>query len=367
MIDKKIYEEAMTKYNDGGYSLRDLEKMYKCCRKTLSKMLKENSSPIRNHKISLTQEIEIISYYNSGKSVNWIAKLYNSSQENVSNILKNNNITVSKSKIKESEKQHIIEDYKLGLYCRELSEKYGINKSVINRLIKKSKIDIHKYRKYTLNEHYFDKIDNEEKAYFLGFLYADGCNLENRNTIQISLQEEDKLILEKFNLLIDSNKELEYIDYSIKQPKWKNQWKLTFSSKHISQQLVKLGCFARKSLTLEFPTEEQVPAHLTRHFIRGYFDGDGCICITKNLLHCSLTSTIEFCTKLRNILDSTLEIYSGIFQPKYSKLSGSSTRLLSIGGSKSSLKFASWIYDDSTIYLERKYNKYINMKYPDTI
>ena len=52
-------------------------------------------------------------------------------------------------------------------------------------------------RKYNIDETFFDVIDTEEKAYFLGLLYADGCNATNRNAVILSLKEDDKEILEK--------------------------------------------------------------------------------------------------------------------------------------------------------------------------
>ena len=61
---------------------------------------------------------------------------------------------------------------------------------------------------YTINEDYFDIIDTEEKAYLLGFLYADGNHFTKKNRITIGLQEKDKHILEKFNELIGSNRPL---------------------------------------------------------------------------------------------------------------------------------------------------------------
>lgn len=52
-----------------------------------------------------------------------------------------------------------------------------------------------KLRKYSLNESYFEKIDSEEKAYFLGFLFSDGS--VSKYSLNLSLAEVDKEILEK--------------------------------------------------------------------------------------------------------------------------------------------------------------------------
>ena len=73
------------------------------------------------------------------------------------------------------------------------------------------------HRKYQLNEHYFDKIDTPNKAYILGFLYADGNNSSSGRSIKMQLQEKDFEILEKIRLELDSELPLKYTEYSDKQ------------------------------------------------------------------------------------------------------------------------------------------------------
>ena len=47
----------------------------------------------------------------------------------------------------------------------------------------------------------------------------------------------------------------------------------------MKEALISLGCTPRKSLTITFPSERQVPQHLQKDFVRGYIDGDGSIMI----------------------------------------------------------------------------------------
>jgi len=58
-------------------------------------------------------------------------------------------------------------------------------------------------RQYTFNEYIFENIDTEEKAYWLGFLMADGYNHESKTCVTLRLQEEDKEILEKFKSFLN--------------------------------------------------------------------------------------------------------------------------------------------------------------------
>ena len=64
--------------------------------------------------------------------------------------------------------------------------------------------------------------------------------------------------------------------------------------------LKKLGCVEKKSSILTFPTSQQVPNNLIYHFIRGYFDGDGSICITDKNYHISFVGTENFIKELYN-------------------------------------------------------------------
>lgn len=141
-------------------------------------------------------------------------------------------------------------------------------------------------RQKNYDENYFEIIDTPQKAYFLGLMYADGYvshskRLLGNNKIyicykmSISLQEQDKSILELFKRELKRPNELIKIinkDISINRA---IQYCFTVSGQKIHDDLVKHGCVENKSLILQFP--KTVPEKLMSHFIRGYFDGDGCI------------------------------------------------------------------------------------------
>lgn len=168
---------------------------------------------------------------------------------------------------------------------RTMASDYSVYKKVCNNIEPKTN-DLYKskYGKYHINQNYFEKIDNEWKAYWLGFLYADGCvrykknNKNNKqiNALMVGLQMSDKGHIQK---MLDSlQAENPIVEYESKQ-KEKTYYvaKTTVTNKKIVEDLIKLGCVPNKSLILKFPTEEQVPRKYIRHFLRGYFDGDGCI------------------------------------------------------------------------------------------
>ena len=246
---------------------------------------------------------------------------------------------------------------------KQLSELFPISQVAINTLLKrngymaKSKSELK--RKYPIQEDFFDDINTEEKAYILGLLYADGYNNTDRNSVTLGLKESDKDILDKITNLIQPTKPLQYIDAYKSRKKTsfensKNQYRLVIANKHISQRLVELGCGKAKTHKLTFPTEEQVPSHLIRHFIRGYFDGDGSVSGDKQKLF-SFEGTINFLLSLQQILIKELSFSETKLCQRH-KDRDNTIRSLRYCGINQCILFRDWLYKDATIYLERKKN-----------
>lgn len=275
-------------------------------------------------------------------------------------------------RLNDKEKIELVEKYKTGKFtCQDLSEIYGISRNAISGLLKRRFIIVNRnqsslQRKYSLNECYFDEINTEEKAYFLGLLYADGYNNEIRNCVQLTLQESDKEILELFNKELNSNRPLGFINLKIYNKNHQNCYRLSISSKKISNKLKQIGCPQKKSFIITFPNVEILPNNLIRHFIRGYFDGDGSFsCYYNKPCNCfkwcaCIVSTEDFCQTLGNLIKNELNI--NFFIDKRHKNSKTATRQLHISGTNQVNKFLNWIYDDSSVYLNRKREKFKCMK-----
>lgn len=206
------------------------------------------------------------------------------------------------------------------------------------------------YVKTTTRQNIFNKIDTEEKAYWLGFLCADGTIRSKPKDYQIELclKEEDFNHLVKFRKFIGNNNKISYRE---KQ----KAFRYCFRSKQIHKDLCKLGCVPRKSLILKFPTKEQVPDAFLNDFIRGYFDGDGCLCFSKNRYTIEIISSKDFLLGLqqRYSLFSDRKIYL-----KHRESPDGAWRLCV--SKKNVLKqFLQDIYGNASIYLDRKYEKYL--------
>lgn len=194
----------------------------------------------------------------------------------------------------------------------------------------------------------FKEINTPAKAYWLGFLYADAYVGKDGKSFELGLQALDASHVEKFK---------KFLRYTGKVYITTVRARLVFRNKEICSDLSRLGCYPNKSLTLKFPTLEQVPAHLIRHFIRGYVDGDGSISVTKcKMPTLQLIGTKEF-------LDSLLE---------YFLLLGAETKLFRVNEKvntfrlqfccKNAINILDWLYHDSKIFLDRKKTRYTKLK-----
>lgn len=161
------------------------------------------------------------------------------------------------------------------LFPKEIGKIIGLSDTMIRKYLKKFKIETRKIgyhcTKYTINENYFEKIDSEEKSYWLGFLYADGHIRKSEYSFVIGLCQKEKIVISNFLKAINRNSPI-YKDRRVIDNKEFIYYKTTFGNEKMYFDLEKLGCFQRKSLTLKFPTEQQVSKEFIHHFIRGYFD-----------------------------------------------------------------------------------------------
>lgn len=257
--------------------------------------------------------------------------------------------------ITENDYPEVIKDYLAGYAITRLRKKYKTSLPVINSILKDSGIYIknssERCKKYSVNISYFGIINTEAKAYFLGLLYADGSVTKNNKTLEIGLSGEDEL-----DLLKSFKKECDYTGEIKKKKKVnesnKQHYRLTITDTIFVSNLIKQGVINNKSLVLKFPTEEQVPRNLIRHFIRGYWDGDGTINHRKNdTLNVGALCSNFFFKEFNDVIFKNLGFKFGV----YSQGNNSDIK---IGGIANPIKFCEWIYNNSSIYLKRKRKKF---------
>lgn len=317
-----------------------MKKMRECKNNVLTKEQKEfilnNYENMTNDEIS--EKLNISKYF-----------IHNYASNN--HLIKNQNKRLVKHGIyKEILKKDFSHIYK--------SMNNSIEPTINSNLLYKSK-----YGKYYINQDYFNIIDNEWKAYWLGFLYADGTNRIKWNekkhkmehVLKLTLCYKDKTHLEKFKKSLQNDSPIKDRIIKLNNKEFKS-CDINICNQKICNDLSDLGCVPNKSLILKFPNDKIVPKNLIRHFIRGYFDGDGCVHV--NLSNKStvinFVGTKEFLSSLQDIFHNELKI-------SYTKMTNQRNNKafqITYGGIEEFEKIFTYLYKDSNIYLDRKLEKF---------
>lgn len=236
----------------------------------------------------------------------------------------------------------------------KIAKKYNLTPTLLVNIVKQYFDNVNVVGKPKFNEHIFDVIDTEEKAYWLGFIFADGYidssplykNKKNNYEFELSLSNKDIEHLQKFSSFIFLKKEL-YVDDT--------RCRLSVNSKHFWKILNSYGCVPKKSLILKFPNIDIFSdTSLIRHFIRGYFDGDGYIShrdSIKDTPSVNLLGTPEFLITALSYLniDQNYKLHQN---------HNSEKTVYYFETDKKAIIFMKQLYDNSNIYLQRKYEKY---------
>lgn len=204
---------------------------------------------------------------------------------------------------------------------------------------------------YHVNPYKFKEIDSEEKAYWLGFIYADGCMSEN-SRIGVMLKSTDVNHLYKLKNFLEWDKE----PVIRVNGKWE-RCELVFRCKSMFEDLLRLGCHPRKSKSLSFPTKEQVPDKFLFHFLRGYCDGDGYLGIYNKDGH--QYSRLSFCGTydfINGMLDRTKWKRNKI------RVRDNGLSLIEWQG-KFGKEYTRQMYQNATVFLDRKYKIATNVPF----
>lgn len=235
----------------------------------------------------------------------------------------------------------------------KLGDKYNIKRQTLSSYFKKWGYEIiNQQNRCRLNEHVFDNINTEAQYYWLGFLYADGNISSKGNRLEVRLSINDLDHLEKFRSFLK-------LTTPIRTGICNEHGfcHLSVRNKHIWNTLNSYGCTPAKSLTLTMPSKEFF-GNVTNflHFIRGYIDGDGCLCVYKDnnkvRTRLSLVGTENFLMTINHVFKgigclrnkSSVNYENKAFELKFSDVP--------------SRKIARMLYANATIYLDRKYEKY---------
>ena len=226
-------------------------------------------------------------------------------------------------------------------------------------------------RKHFFNENYFESIDSEDKAYWLGFIAADGSIIKsseyNSYRLQIALAHVDSKHLNMFLEHINAND----IKVKIMNPsgftdglKCKETARIILNSYKLCNDLSKLNIHQNKTYDIEMPN---ISDDMITHYLRGLFDGDGSYYYHYDTKYNRYRYSFEFVSASKIMAYQVQEyllsknINTNIYVRKSTSSDNDVYRLMT-GSKKEMLKIIYLLYSDAHIYLDRKYNKINEIK-----
>lgn len=250
--------------------------------------------------------------------------------------------------------EDMIKKYENNWSLNKIAKEYNVSRSVISRVLKE-KIQLRKRTtKYKYNQDIFEVIDSSEKAYWLGFLAADGCNYqrEHNASIIISLAEKDIELLRKFKTFCGTDAKI--TTFIADDTGFSNKTcmcRIVLNSTKISNDLINKGIVPKKSLILKPPI---ISEEYYKPFILGYFDGDGSISKTNqyNNYCISIQGTKEILEWMSKVLKWEVKL------EKRHPDSDKNSYYIRCGGTNKPYNILKQLYDSCETHLDRKYKLY---------
>jgi hypothetical protein len=311
------------------------------------KLGKYNSIADRNSDIVLRRQ--------EGESEQVIAESLGISYASVYLVIKNAGLPPSQPwRLTDEKRQQIINLFLAGAPRNKIKALVKCSDLTISNVAKEAKLDIDRqsklnrsksYRKYTLNEHFFDRVDTEEKAYCLGYILGDGNIRRNGYTVTIVTKFTDRIILEAIKDELNYGGPI-YHKTSVVRGKRHKGWALSMSSVLMVEALAKLGIGPAKSLTVVPPSG---PPELMRHFWRGVVDADGCLSWDGRAWAISIVGSEETIDRFAEYCKTVC----GTDAIKY-RAPKAKAWTFKVGGNLMAKKMADNLYDKATIFLPRK-------------
>lgn len=267
-------------------------------------------------------------------------------------------------KLTEEQRNVICERYQQGESTRQVAKALGLSKWGVQYTLKKRGVTLREntpelWRTYSCDHHFFDEIDSEAKAYWLGFLLADGCVYHTQggsDVVSINLQSRDEDHLGKLLESLASNHVIRHSSFDnplVRNGEQRRHYaRIDIASRELASALASHGIVSRKTQGHITP---EIREDLKRHFYRGYVDGDGGFGVYQNS---GYPSVAFYCVGVRSFLDDFAAWLSNVsdIPLRLSKAVSHTTVIqrLHYTGTHQVAAISRVLYADATVYLDRK-------------
>lgn len=255
----------------------------------------------------------------------------------------------------EKDKIEIVEAFHSGKTVAEIVRELKTTRRAVPQVLKEFELPTKRKNRYHLNENYFKEIDTPEKSYWLGLIASDGC-ITSKNYFAIALKDKD--LLERLKDALEFTG-----DVYIPKTKKGTYYRINFSSKIMCDDLRRHGIKENKSKS--YDKLPNIRKGLIRHFIRAYFDGDGCISSSVSTTHINgkkyknnnyqayIVATEGFCKEFQKLLYEETGYECRIKDSRTPEM-----KYAKIFDNQCLYDFYWYIYHNCDLYLERKHDKW---------
>ena len=351
MIDKVNLIKDMK----NNMTVKEIAKKYNCSEMTIYRAMNKynikRDEPLYKNKKLLQNKL-------NNKSIDEISEELKVDISTIKRWIKKFDLELNKEKPLYQNKEWLIEKANQFNTIKEIADKYNLNEYTLSCWYRKFNIKLNHSKNTDFNENYFNKINCENKAYFLGFLMADGCMNKDLNTISLGLKLEDEYMLKKLLSELNYKKKITYAKSGFN----KDAAYIQIHSIKMCKDLIYLGISPKKSGKEYFPKDE-IEYKFIKDFIRGFLDGDGWIT--------NYINEDKYYNVQTGFVSMSINILIGIkeFIKKEINIEGNINKRKDrdnlydlIFYSNNAKQFLDYIYKDSNIFLIRKKEKYDNVK-----
>lgn len=362
--DERLHreQESVERYLNGE-RVRAIAKDLLVSRKAVERYIRKAGIPFRRKRLAEAQREEIVRRYLIGETTESIANCMSVSRSAILRTLRLKNIPIRGGAVdfSEAEKEEIARLYRSGKSTNYLGKRLYVSGASIAKVLKEMGTPLRNQsdasRKYSLDEDFFERIDCQEKAYWLGFLMADGTVTE-RNEVVLKLAKKDEGHLAKYRDCLGSDHPVKESSTFLRSTgRTYEMVRITLISSKLVNDLGRQRITPNKTLKESFP---DIDLDLTSHFVRGVFDGDGSIGNSCKKPIFNMVGNKEFLLDIQEHLRSV-----GLSKTKLTPCG--KVHYLVYGGFGNTRRIYNYLYSDASIYLDRKKEKFEEILFGDKL